>query len=96
MRETRRNRSEERAIRSGAEQAGYSFVETFSGPGGLSLGLEAAGFDLAWAFDNNEWAVATHRERRRRYWKRLTQFIANSHPERLRPQLQLRPRPKAR
>lgn len=35
-------------------------IEGFSGPGGLSLGLEEAGFQLALAFDNDEWVVKTH------------------------------------
>jgi DNA (cytosine-5)-methyltransferase 1 len=35
-------------------------IEGFSGPGGLSLGLEMAGFGLALAFDNDEWTVKTH------------------------------------
>lgn len=38
----------------------YSLIESFSGPGGLSLGLERAGFNLLFAFDLNDKAVATH------------------------------------
>jgi DNA (cytosine-5)-methyltransferase 1 len=36
-------------------------IDAFSGAGGLSLGLQQAGFDVAVAFDMNEYAVATHR-----------------------------------
>ncbi|KAF5032903.1 Modification methylase HaeIII [anaerobic digester metagenome] len=39
---------------------GYKVIETFCGPGGLSLGLHWAGFDLLKAFDKNEKAVETH------------------------------------
>ena len=38
----------------------YGFVESFAGPGGLSLGLERAGFELMFAFDSNPKAVETH------------------------------------
>lgn len=38
----------------------YSAVESFSGPGGMSLGLEKAGFDVLYAFDYDEKAVATY------------------------------------
>ena len=37
------------------------FVESFCGPGGMSLGLERAGFTPALSFDFNEKAVETHR-----------------------------------
>jgi DNA (cytosine-5)-methyltransferase 1 len=43
-----------------AKQQGFSVVESFSGPGGMSLGLEKAGFELRLAFDYNEKAVETH------------------------------------
>ena len=39
----------------------YGFVESFCGPGGLSLGLEQAGFTPLLAFDLNDRAVETHR-----------------------------------
>jgi DNA (cytosine-5)-methyltransferase 1 len=39
----------------------YTCIEGFSGPGGLSLGLKTAGFDVLAAFDIDEFAVATHR-----------------------------------
>jgi len=38
----------------------YGFVESFSGPGGLSLGLEKARFNLLLAFDMDSKAVETH------------------------------------
>jgi DNA (cytosine-5)-methyltransferase 1 len=38
----------------------YRFVESFSGPGGLGLGLKWAGLDCVFAFDYNEKAVQTH------------------------------------
>lgn len=50
----------EKIIRSLARAAEYRFIESFSGPGGMSLGLERAGFILALAFDADEKAVETH------------------------------------
>ena len=38
----------------------YGFVESFCGPGGMSLGLERAGFHPLLAFDIDERAVETH------------------------------------
>jgi DNA (cytosine-5)-methyltransferase 1 len=38
----------------------YGHVESFSGPGGMSLGLERAGFTLRLAFDIDEPSVKTH------------------------------------
>ena len=35
-------------------------IDLFSGAGGLSLGLEAAGYRVALAADNDEWALETH------------------------------------
>ena len=40
----------------------YGFIEAFCGPGGLSLGLEQAGFTPLLAFDLDRRAVETHRE----------------------------------
>ncbi len=39
----------------------YGFVESFCGPGGMSLGLERAGFGPLLAFDADPMAVETHR-----------------------------------
>ena len=36
-------------------------IDLFSGAGGLSLGLEAAGYRVILAADNNPWALETHR-----------------------------------
>ncbi|MFP5328262.1 MAG: DNA cytosine methyltransferase, partial [Acidimicrobiia bacterium] len=36
-------------------------VDLFAGAGGLSLGLEAAGYRVALAVDVNQWALETHR-----------------------------------
>lgn len=36
-------------------------IETFAGAGGMSLGLERAGFDIRFAFDIDPWAVETYR-----------------------------------
>lgn len=44
-----------------ARQVGYLAIEGFCGPGGMSLGLRQAGFDVRLAFDNDEFAVQTHR-----------------------------------
>lgn len=38
----------------------YTAVESFAGAGGLSLGLQKAGFDVRFAFDNNEYAVQSY------------------------------------
>lgn len=43
-----------------AKKQGYGFIESFSGPGGISLGMERAGFSLLFAFDANLKAVETH------------------------------------
>lgn len=39
----------------------HQFIESFCGPGGMSLGLERAGFSPALSFDLDEWSVKTHR-----------------------------------
>lgn len=39
----------------------YTAIEGFCGAGGLSMGVERAGFRLAYAFDNDPVAIATHR-----------------------------------
>jgi DNA (cytosine-5)-methyltransferase 1 len=44
----------------------YSCIEAFCGAGGLSLGLERAGFNVRTAFDINEQAVRTFNSYRRR------------------------------
>lgn len=36
-------------------------IETFSGAGGMALGLKNAGFDVRFAFDVDPWAVETYR-----------------------------------
>lgn len=38
----------------------YNLVESFSGPGGMSLGLKEAGFELSFAFDIDAKTVETH------------------------------------
>lgn len=38
----------------------YRLIEGFCGPGGMSLGLKLAGFDIACAFDNDALSIATH------------------------------------
>lgn len=38
----------------------FTCVESFCGAGGMSLGVQAAGFDVRLAFDINEFAVATY------------------------------------
>ncbi len=43
-----------------ASESRYKVIESFSGPGGMSLGLEMAGFDVVLAFDNAPKAVETH------------------------------------
>lgn len=39
---------------------GFQVVESFCGPGGMSLGLSQAGFQIAYAFDIDEKSVETH------------------------------------
>ena len=43
-----------------AKKNGYKAVDAFSGPGGMSLGLQQAGLRMAFAFDNNDRAVSTY------------------------------------
>lgn len=50
---------ERELVKSLAATKKYGSVESFSGPGGMSLGLEMAGFDVLYAFDYDEKAVAT-------------------------------------
>ncbi|MBO9703674.1 MAG: DNA cytosine methyltransferase [Sporocytophaga sp.] len=38
----------------------YRVIDSFCGAGGLSLGLQKAGFEIKLAFDNNEWAVKSY------------------------------------
>lgn len=47
-------------IQNQCRKRNFKFVEAFSGPGGLSLGLEEAGFELLYAFDYDEASVNTH------------------------------------
>ena len=50
---------EEKLVESFAKERNYGSVESFSGPGGMSLGLKNAGFEVLYAFDNDEKAIAT-------------------------------------
>ncbi|AYR24075.1 DNA cytosine methyltransferase [Herbaspirillum rubrisubalbicans] len=43
-----------------AKNIGYKAIESFCGPGGMSLGLSWAGFDVAVSFDVDAPSVATH------------------------------------
>ena len=45
-----------------AEAAAYKAVEAFCGPGGMSLGLQWAGFSVDYAFDLDSRAVETHKK----------------------------------
>lgn len=38
----------------------FTAIDSFSGAGGLSIGLQNAGFNLVYAFDNDEWAVKSY------------------------------------
>ncbi|WP_414617880.1 DNA cytosine methyltransferase [Dyadobacter sp. 32] len=42
------------------QKKSFIAVESFAGAGGLSIGLQRAGFDVRYAFDNNEWAVKSY------------------------------------
>ena len=35
----------------------YTSIDSFCGPGGMSLGLKSAGYELVFAFDNNARAI---------------------------------------
>ena len=48
-------------IKSLVEEQKYVAVDAFSGPGGMSLGIGMAGFDVISAFDIDEASVATYR-----------------------------------
>jgi len=41
-------------------QKDFTVIDSFSGAGGLSLGLQQAGLNIKLAFDNNEYAVQTY------------------------------------
>lgn len=45
-----------------AKSMEYKVIEPFCGPGGMSLGLEWAGFDVSVTFDIDEPSVKTHRQ----------------------------------
>jgi len=47
-------------IRSLARKANYAAIESFSGAGGMTIGLEKAGFRVVYAFDNDGKSVETH------------------------------------
>lgn len=49
-----------RRINEEARKRNYTAVESFCGPGGLSLGLTWAGFNVVFSFDYDKFAVATH------------------------------------
>lgn len=53
---------EEHNLRELIAEKGYGSVDSFCGPGGLSLGLESAGFKVLFAFDNNKKAIETHKK----------------------------------
>lgn len=48
-------------VRKLARDRAYVAIEGFCGPGGMSLGLHQAGFDVRLAFDIDKFAVDTHR-----------------------------------
>ncbi len=47
-------------FKAASKKTTYSVIESFCGPGGLGLGLKAAGFDVRCAFDYNESAIKTY------------------------------------
>ena len=47
-------------VANNALKTNFSLIESFSGPGGMSLGLEWAGFNLLYAFDFDDKTVETH------------------------------------
>lgn len=52
--------TDRQSISKKASQHKYSAIESFCGPGGLSLGLAWAGFDVLFSFDYDKYAVETH------------------------------------
>jgi DNA (cytosine-5)-methyltransferase 1 len=60
MRDKESQQAKVKASRSTESSKAYGFIEGFCGPGGMSLGLEAAHFKPLLAFDLDEKAVETH------------------------------------
>lgn len=60
VRNKKRKETRSNNIRDLIKIKGYKAIDSFCGPGGMSLGLKRAGFDVFFAFDNNEQAVATY------------------------------------
>lgn len=61
MRDEGDRETERQVIRHHAKLSAYRAVDSFCGPGGMSLGLERAGFNVVAAFDLNELAVRTYK-----------------------------------
>lgn len=61
MRRVRRPREQRECVREMGRHKQYGFVESFCCAGGLSLGLQWAGFLPLFAFDDDKNAVETHR-----------------------------------
>lgn len=60
MRNEKANSIKDFYFKKAGKKMDYGFIESFSGPGGMSLGLEKAGFNLLYAFDKDKKAVETH------------------------------------
>lgn len=52
----------------------YTCIDTFSGAGGLSLGLSKAGFDILYSFDIDEKSIETQKNNKR-YFKHITERL---------------------
>jgi DNA (cytosine-5)-methyltransferase 1 len=54
------NHYETNSVEDSISRFNFKAVESFCGPGGMSLGLSQAGFQIAYAFDIDEPSIATH------------------------------------
>ncbi|MFW9996440.1 MAG: DNA cytosine methyltransferase [Candidatus Odinarchaeota archaeon] len=61
MRNKGKGKAGVKVIKNLAKLREYKAIDSFCGPGGMSLGLERAGFDVILAFDINKRAVETHK-----------------------------------
>jgi len=56
----KRKRASKDDLKASIASQSYCAIDSFCGPGGMSLGLSLAGFNVAYAFDKDEKAIETH------------------------------------